>query len=105
MSLLPNKAATASQACKHVYLHYPSAREISACHGKLRGLVKSCLYLQMDGATHGSLYLLSLNQEVLIKLFLDCDQRVTLPCSFLQFELVVVVKKKLAIVGVFLNVF
>ena len=69
LSLLPNKTATASQACKHVYLHYPSAKEILARHGKLRGLVKSCPYLQMNGAAQGGLYLLSLNQEVFSKLF------------------------------------
>ena len=61
---LPNKPATASQACKHVYLHFPSSREILLCHGKLKGLVKACPYLHIEGAPHGSLYLLSLNQAV-----------------------------------------
>ena len=61
---LPNKTATASQACKHIYLHCPSSREILLRHGKLKGLVKACPYLQMEGAPHGSLYLLSLNQAV-----------------------------------------
>ena len=70
LSLLPNKTATASQACKQVYMTYPSAREILTHHGRLRGLVKSCLYLQMDSAAHGGLYLLSLNQEIFSKLFL-----------------------------------
>ena len=37
LSLLPNKSATASQACKQVYMTYPSAREILTRHGKLRG--------------------------------------------------------------------
>ena len=69
LSSLPNKTATASQACKHVYLHFPPAREILARHGKLRGLVKSCPYLQMNGAAQGGLYLLSLNQKVFSKLF------------------------------------
>ena len=69
LSSLPNKTATASQACKQVYMTYPSAREILTRHGKLRGLVKSCPYLQMDGAAHGGLYLLSLNQEIFSKLF------------------------------------
>ena len=69
LSSLPNKTATASQACKQVYLTYPSAREILSCHGKLRGLVKACPYLQMDGESHGGLYLLSLNQEAFRKLF------------------------------------
>ena len=48
---------------------YPSAREILTCHEKLGGLVKSFPYLQMDGAAHGGLYLLSLNQEIFSKLF------------------------------------
>ena len=48
LSSLPNKTATASQACKQVYLNYPSAREILSRHGKLRGLVKACPYLQVD---------------------------------------------------------
>ena len=37
LSSLPNKTATASQACKHVYLHLPPARKILARHGKLCG--------------------------------------------------------------------
>ena len=69
LSSLPNKTATASQACKQVYLNYPSAREILSRHGKLRGIVKACPYLQMDGESHGGLYLLSLNQEAFRKLF------------------------------------
>ena len=68
LSSLPNKTATASQACKQVYMSFPSAREILTRHGKLRGLLKSCPYLQMDGAAHGGLYLLSLNQELFSKL-------------------------------------
>ena len=52
---LPNNTATASQACKHVYLRYPSSREILLRHGKLKGLVKACPYLQI---------LFSLNQAV-----------------------------------------
>ena len=52
-----NKIATASQACKHVYLHYQSARETLALHDKLRDLVKSCPYLQMIAS---GLYFLSL---------------------------------------------
>ena len=62
LSSLPNKTATASQACKQVYLNYSSAREILYLHGKLRGLVKACPYLQMDGESHGGLYMLSLNK-------------------------------------------
>ena len=69
LSSLPNKIATASQACKQVYLNYPSAREILSRHGKLRGVVKACPYLEMDGESQGGLYLLSLNQEAFRKLF------------------------------------
>ena len=69
LASLPNKTATASQACKQVYLSYPSAREILTRHGKPRGLIKACPYLQMDGEAHGGLYLLSLNQEAFRKLF------------------------------------
>ena len=69
LSSLPNKTATASQVCKQVYLNYPSAREILSRHGKLRGLVKACSYLQIDGESQGGLYLLSLNQEAFRKLF------------------------------------
>ena len=68
LSSLPNKTATASQACKQVYITYLSAKEILIRHGKLCALVKSCPYLQMDGASHGGLYLLSLNQEIFSKL-------------------------------------
>ena len=83
LSSLPNKTATASQACKQVYINYLSAREILSRHGKLRGLVKACSYLQMDGESHGGLYLLSLNQEAFESFFLDCDQRVSLPYAFI----------------------
>ena len=69
LASLSNKTATASQACKQVYLSYPSAREILTRHGKLRGLIKACPYLQMDGEAHGGLYLSSLNQEAFRKLF------------------------------------
>ena len=69
LSSLPNKTATVSEACKQVYMTYPSSREILARHGKLRGLVKSCPYLQMDGTAHGDLYLSSLNQEIFSELF------------------------------------
>ena len=69
LSSLPNKTATTSQACKQVYLNYLSAREILSHHGKLPGLVTACPYLQMDGESHGGLYLLSLSQEAFRKLF------------------------------------
>ena len=61
---LPKKTATTSQACKRVYLLYLPSREILLHHGKLKGLVKACPCLQMKGAPHGGLYLLSLNQAV-----------------------------------------
>ena len=48
----------------------PSAREILTRHGKFRGLVKSSPYLQIDGASHGGLYMLSLNQQIFSKLFM-----------------------------------
>ena len=41
---LPNKTATASQACEHVYLHYPSSREILLHHGKHK---RSCQSLPL----------------------------------------------------------
>ena len=102
LSSLPNKTATASQAGKQVYMTYPSAREILTRHGKLHGLVKSCPYLQMDGATHGGLHLLPLNQEIFSKLFhsifsvFNIFQCLSRFCS---------VQTKVVIVGVFLFVF
>ena len=59
---LPSESAIASQACKSVYDSYPSSREILARHAHLRGLVKTCPYLQQDGAASGGTYVLSLNQ-------------------------------------------
>ena len=61
---LPSKTSTASQACKYVYENYPASREILARHGKLKGLIKSCPFLQMEGATFGGTYILSLNQTL-----------------------------------------
>ena len=61
---LPSKSATASQACKSVYESYPASREILARHGRLHGLVKTCPYLQLDGAASGGTYVLSLNQTL-----------------------------------------
>ena len=61
---LPSKSATASQACKSVYESYPSSQEILACDGCLCGLVKTCPYLQLDGAASGGTYVLSLNQTL-----------------------------------------
>ena len=61
---LPSKSSTASQACKFVYQSYPPARETLSRHGKLRGLLKVCPYLQLDGSPSGGTYILSLNQEM-----------------------------------------
>eukprot|EP00795_Rhopilema_esculentum_P008238 gene8238-14177_t len=44
--------------------HFPAAREVLARNGRLRGLVKSCPYLQLEGGLHGGTYVISLNQEV-----------------------------------------
>ena len=68
LSSFPSKSALSSQACKHVYANYPSAREILARHGRLRGLVKSCPYLQLDGASLGGTYTNSVNMELFAKL-------------------------------------
>ena len=64
---LPSKSATASQACKFVYDHFPSSREILSRHGRLRGLCKSCPYLQFDGAASGGMFYL-LTSAFLIRL-------------------------------------
>ena len=64
LNSLPTRTATASQACKFVYNAYLPAQEILNRHGKLRGLVKSCLYLSVQGAAHEGTYLLSLNQDL-----------------------------------------
>ena len=64
LNSLPTKTATSSQACKFVYGAYFPAREILNRHGKFRGLVKSCPYLSMQGASHRGTYLLSLNQDL-----------------------------------------
>ena len=61
---LPSKTSSASQACKYVCEHYPASREILARHGRLKGLIKSCLFLQMDGSAFGGTYLSSLNQTL-----------------------------------------
>ena len=60
---LPSKSATASQACKVVYDHFPFSHEILSRHGRLHGLCKSCPYLQLDSAASGGTYVLSLNQR------------------------------------------
>ena len=61
---LPSKTFSASQARKYVYEHYPASREILARHGRLKSLIKSCPFLQMDGAAFGGTYLISLNQTL-----------------------------------------
>eukprot|EP00795_Rhopilema_esculentum_P009060 gene9060-16708_t len=58
-----NKLKKTLQACKFVYEHFPAAREVLARNGRLRGLVKSCPYLQLEGGLHGGTYVISLNQE------------------------------------------
>ena len=58
----PSKSSTASQAGKFVYQSSPSAREILSRHGKLRGLLKVCPYLELDGSPFGRTNILSLNQ-------------------------------------------
>ena len=60
----PSKSSVASQACKFLYESYPPSREILAKHGRLRGLVKSCSYLHLEGASHGGVYVLSLNSDI-----------------------------------------
>ena len=62
LQYLPSMSATASQACKFLYGHFPSSRETLARHGRLRGLVIACPYLQLVGAASGGRYVLSLNQ-------------------------------------------
>ena len=48
----------------YVYELYPEARAILSRHGKLRGLVKSFKYLQLEGRRQGGTYILSLNQDL-----------------------------------------
>ena len=67
---LRSKSSTISQACKFVYQQYPQSREILDYHGRLKGLVKFCPFLQMDGEVSGGTYILSLNQT-LFKQLLD----------------------------------
>ena len=64
LNSLPSKSSTVSQACKFVYQQYPQSREILARHGRLKGLVKFCPFLQMDGEVSGGTYILSLNQTL-----------------------------------------
>ena len=45
-----------------MYEHFTSSREILGRHSRLRGLVKLCPYLQLDGTALGDTYVLSLNQ-------------------------------------------
>ena len=64
---LPSKSSTVSRACKFVYQQYPPSREILPRHGRLKGLVKFCHFLQMDGQASGGTYILSLNQTLFKK--------------------------------------
>ena len=66
---LPSKSATASQACKFVYLFIIkfSFWEILTRHGHLRGLIKVCPYLQLDGTAYSGTYVLSMNQTQFYK--------------------------------------
>ena len=59
----PSKSAISSKACKFVYEKCPPAREILARYGRLKGLINSCSYLQLDGGSYGGTYVISLNQE------------------------------------------
>ena len=64
LNSLPSKSSTVSQTCKFVYQQYPQSREILARRGRLKGLVKFCPFLQMDGESSGGTYMLSLNQTL-----------------------------------------
>ena len=64
LNSLPSKSSTVSQACKFVYQQYPQSHEILARHGRLKGLVKFCPFLQLDGEVSGGTYILSLNQTL-----------------------------------------
>ena len=66
---LPSHSSIASEACKYVYLQYPPSREVLARHGKLRGLVKACSYLQIDGAVSGGTYVISLNLDKFMQVY------------------------------------
>ena len=60
---LPPKPLPPDHYAKHICMYsyvydtYPASQEILACHGRLKGLVKSCPFLQMDGATSGGTYI------------------------------------------------
>ena len=68
---LPSKSATAPQACKFVSEHFPSSRESLVRHGRLRGVVKSCPYLQLNCTASSGTYVLSRNEtffdQILLK--------------------------------------
>ena len=68
LDTLPSKSIVASQACKFIYESYPQSREIVNRHGRLRGLVKSCPFIQLEGALHGGIYILSLNTDMFRRL-------------------------------------
>ena len=68
LETLPSKSIVSSQACKFIYESYPPSREILARHGRLRGLIKACPFLQLQGAPHGGIYILSLNTDLFTRL-------------------------------------
>ena len=68
LETLPSKSVVSSQACKFIYESYPPSRAILARHGRLRGLIKACPFLQLQGAPHGGIYILSLNTDLFTRL-------------------------------------
>ena len=64
LETLPNKSAVSSQACKFVYEHFPAAHDILSRHGHLKGLVRSCPYLHIEGSSHKGTYILSRNHKI-----------------------------------------
>ena len=64
LETLPSLSIVSSQACKFIYECYPPSREILARHGRFCGLITACPFLQLQGAAHGGLYVLSLNTDL-----------------------------------------
>ena len=64
LSSLPSKSSTVSQAPKFVYQQHSQSLEILSRHGRLKGLVKFCPFLHMDGKSSGGTYILSINQTL-----------------------------------------
>ena len=61
---LPNQPLLHKLVNQCMKVIHPFSREILARHGRLHGLLKTCLYLQLDGAASGRTYMLSLNQTL-----------------------------------------